>query len=177
LAVATHSAAELRELDAGSWRGPEFAGTRLSTLAETLGALPNACFMIERKTGSAAVCVDLLTRLKAFDRTIVQAFDHSFLEECRRLSPQILLGALGEKELSDAALERAHAFGMAVIGWKAADWTAEAVARTHRAGFKAWAWTVDEPAEAERLLAAGIDALISNAPERIKEVVARTPRR
>ena len=39
-----------------------------------------------------------------------------------------------------------------------------AVERAHAAGAAVWAWTVDDPAEAERLDAAGVDAVISNDP-------------
>ena len=42
--------------------------------------------------------------------------------------------------------------------------SAPAVERAHRAGAAVWAWTVDDPAELDRLDAAGVDAVISNDP-------------
>ena len=39
-----------------------------------------------------------------------------------------------------------------------------AVARAHARGAAVWAWTVDDPAEAQRVLAAGVDAVITNDP-------------
>ena len=38
------------------------------------------------------------------------------------------------------------------------------VARAHELGAAVWAWTVDEPAEVERVAAAGVDAVITNDP-------------
>jgi len=39
-----------------------------------------------------------------------------------------------------------------------------AIARAHAAGVAVWAWTVDDPDELARLDAAGVDAVISNDP-------------
>ena len=39
-----------------------------------------------------------------------------------------------------------------------------AVAKAHGRGAAVWAWTVDDPAEAARVLAAGADAVITNDP-------------
>src|ERR1051325_550817 len=95
------SAAELSELDAGSWDGPEFAGTRIPTLAEALDVIGRGSApLLERKTGDAATLVELLTRKAMLESVVVQAFDWSFLAECRRLAPALALGALGERELS-----------------------------------------------------------------------------
>lgn len=44
----------------------------------------------------------------------------------------------------------------------------------HDAGFKVWAWTVDDEKAAERLMGWGIDGIISNYPGRIKGLVERS---
>jgi glycerophosphoryl diester phosphodiesterase len=38
--VAEHTLAELRSLDAGSWKAPQFAGTRIPTLTEAIETIP-----------------------------------------------------------------------------------------------------------------------------------------
>jgi len=167
------TAAEVRTLDAGRWFSPEFEGTRLSTLADLLAELPDSCFMIERKSGSAEVCVRLLEQARATDRVIVQAFDWDFLRDCRARSPRIVLGALGSKQLTDEHIRQAGALGAAVMGWEAASLDAETIARVHAAGLRVWAWTVDELELAERLLAAGVDGLISNCPADIQALLAQ----
>jgi len=170
--LAGKTLAELRPLDAGSWFSPEFAGTRLSTLAELLAALPETCFMIERKSGSAKVLVELLEASQANDRVIVQAFDWDFLRDCRRLSADLPLGALGSKQLTDAGLNEARALAAAVIGWEAASLRRSEIERIHAAGMKAWAWTVDDEQLAQRLVDDGVDALISNRPAAIQGLLA-----
>jgi glycerophosphoryl diester phosphodiesterase len=42
-----------------------------------------------------------------------------------------------------------------------------AVARAHARGAAVWAWTVDHPTEAARVLAAGVDAVITNDPAEV----------
>ena len=39
-----------------------------------------------------------------------------------------------------------------------------AVECAHDAGAAVWAWTVDDPAEVQRVVAAGVDAVITNDP-------------
>jgi glycerophosphoryl diester phosphodiesterase len=172
IALAGKTLDQLRPLDAGSWFSSEFAGTRLSSLAEVLAALPDSCFMIERKGGSAQVCVHVLESCQAVGRVIVQAFDWDFLRACRRLSPDLPLGALGSKQLSDAQIEEARALGAVVIGWEAASLGRDEIARIHAAGMKAWAWTVDDLQRAQRLAEDGLDGLISNTPAAIQELLA-----
>jgi len=172
ISLAGKTLAELRPLDAGSWFSPEFAGTRLSTLAEVLAALPETCFMIERKSGSAEVCAQVLEACQAVDRVIVQAFDWDFLRECRRRLPDLPLGALGTRQLSDAGLDEARALGAAVIGWEAASLGRHEIERIHAAGMKAWAWTVDDSQLAQQLVDDHIDGLISNRPAAIQGLLA-----
>ena len=42
--------------------------------------------------------------------------------------------------------------------------SARAVERAHALGIAVWAWTVDQPHELERMLGAGVDAVITNDP-------------
>ena len=42
--------------------------------------------------------------------------------------------------------------------------TASAVERSHAAGLPVWAWTVDERADFDRVVAAGVDGVITNDP-------------
>ncbi len=42
--------------------------------------------------------------------------------------------------------------------------TASAVERAHAAGLPVLAWTVDEPADLARVVAAGVDGVITNDP-------------
>src|SRR5262249_48343893 len=116
--LATKTLAELKTLDAGSWFGPLFVGTRIPTLEEAIdtilaGSLP----LIERKSGDAATFVELVNRKGCAGSVAVMAFDWNFLAECRRLSPTLVLGALGEHEPTARQLDEMQSFGAAFVGW------------------------------------------------------------
>ena len=59
-------------------------------------------------------------------------------------------------------------------GWFAwhGDVTADTVALARSLGMKISAWTVDEPAEMQRLIALGIDAILTDRPDRLKQQLA-----
>lgn len=172
--LASKTAAELQTLDAGSWFSPRFAGTRIPTLEEAIDAIHagGSHPLIERKDGDAATFVALANRRGYIGRLALMAFDWDFLEECRRLAPAISLGALGEKELTPAHLDRIVSFGASFVGWNNDHLTKPYIDAIHARGLKAWVWTVDDPARAEELLDFGIDAITSNVPGEIQKVVA-----
>jgi len=166
---------QLRQLDAGGWFNPRFVGTPLSTLTEALEFIsPRAMTMVERKAGDAAACIRAIEPAYALDRVIVQAFDWDFLADCRRLAPTLLIGALGHKDIVTSQLDETRQLGATVIGWEAEYFTATKIAAIHERGMKAWAWTVDDDELAHRLIAVGIDALISNVPARMQTIVSAT---
>jgi glycerophosphoryl diester phosphodiesterase len=176
LKFAERSLAELSTLDAGSWFDAKFAGTRLSTLVDAMEAIHAAgCVtLIERKTGDAATLVRSLGERNRLGDVIVQAFDWPFLAECKRLAPGLVIGALGRHEITPQKLDEVVATGAAFIGWADPDLTRQGIARTHDRGLKVLVFTCDDERRANELISFGIDGIISNAPARIQQVLART---
>jgi glycerophosphoryl diester phosphodiesterase len=164
---------ELRRLDAGKWFDPKFAGTRLSTLEETIDAVcPSAKLMIERKDGDPATLVELLRKKDVFDRVVVQAFDWPFIAECHRLEPRIMLGALGEHELNAMNLQTIVEMGANLVGWNVKHLTGPAIAAAHDLGLRVWSYTVNDPARARELVAAGLDGVITDRCDVVREWLA-----
>lgn len=93
----------------------------------------------------------------------------------RGLKPAIRLGTLA---LRRSVVARVPAMiaraGARALMLQHAVVSAAAVERAHAAGVAVWAWTVDDPAELARLEAAGVDAVITNDP-RIFAGVATLP--
>jgi glycerophosphoryl diester phosphodiesterase len=168
----TKTLADLRRLDAGSWFGAKFAGTPIPTLAEALDVIQNGSMtLIERKAGDPNTCVALLSEKKLLDQVVVQAFDWQFLAACHQLAPKLVLGALGEKELTSERLDEIAKSGATVVGWHDEHLDAAGIHAIHARGWKAWVWTVDEPQRAAQLVQAGIDGIITNYPAQIRKVV------
>ena len=165
---------QLRTLDAGAWFDVRFAGTRIPTLEASIDAIQNGSMtLIERKHGDAATCIELLKRKELIDDVVVQAFDWAYLKDCRKLSASVTMAALGSDPLTNQQLAEIESFGAQVVAWNEKSLDADVIARIHDRNMKAWAWTVDDLGRADELVAAGIDGIITNVPERVRALLAK----
>ena len=172
IAVDSKPLAELLKLDAGSWLDRKFAGTRLPTLEESLELIQTRSItLIERKAGDAKTCVELLERKRLVPHVVVQSFDWDYLADCHRLSPQLVLGALGGKELTPERLAAIARTGAKVVGWSEGDLDRTAVDMLHNGGYRVWAYTVDDRRRARELVELGVDGIITNTPGRMRALV------
>lgn len=170
--VGSKSLQELKTLDAGSWKDPKFAGVKIPTLDEALDVIQKGSFtLVERKSGDAKSCIELLKRKKLIETVAVQAFDWDYLRDCHKLCPTLALGALGSKELTQERLDEIETTGAKFIGWHHEDLTAESIAAAKKRGLKVWVYTVNKPADAKRVLALGVDGIISDVPAAIRKYV------
>jgi glycerophosphoryl diester phosphodiesterase len=138
---------ELRRLDAGSWFGPEFAGTRIPTLSEIVGAVRGqAGIFIELKTPERypGIEVEMLRGLAAFglDQAgadpktpiVIQSFTVSSLERLATLGTTLPLHVLfaardADTWLSEEGLQRIRVFATGISPEKPA-------LATHAAGWR-----------------------------------------
>jgi len=175
LPIADLPLAELRKLDAGAWFDEKFAGTKIPTLLESINLIQSrSVTLIERKAGDAPALLRLLEEKKLIDQVVVQAFDWEFVTECRRLSPRLALGTLSGKDATEAELNAAAATGADLIVWDHKKIEREQIDQVHRLGKKAWAYTIDDPERVRQLIAAGIDGIITNKPEEMRQLVVQS---
>lgn len=179
------SLAELKELDAGSWFSPMFAGTKIPTLAESLDVIqPGSVTLIERKHGDAKTVVDLLKEKEMLNDVIIQAFDWNYLADCRELDSTVVLGALGppgydngrklaseEKFLNDDFLDQIEAAGAQVVAWNR-QVTPESVKKAHDRGLRVWVYTINDVDLANSLLDMGVDGIISDNTATVWKAIA-----
>ncbi len=175
--LTTHdkTAAELATLDAGKWFSNRYVGTKLPTLSESIDLINrDSVTLIERKGGDAATLAKLLREKNAMNTVIVQAFDWNFLSDCHQIAPDLVLGALGppsnfegknlkpeEKVLAPNYLDAIQKTGARVVGWND-QLTRESIDEAHRRGFKVWVYTINDVEKAQKLIALGVDGIISN---------------
>jgi glycerophosphoryl diester phosphodiesterase len=163
--IGAKSLAELKELDAGAWFKPQFAGTRIPTLNEALDTIqPGSMTLIERKGGDPATCVELLRERNLLDQVVVQAFDWEYLEGCHKLAPDLVLAALGHNPFKPEQLDQIANTGARIVAWEDRYTDASTVDAIHARGWKAWVWTVDKPQRVTQLVGAKIDGIITNQP-------------
>ncbi|UNK16778.1 glycerophosphodiester phosphodiesterase [Paenibacillus sp. N3/727] len=165
---------EIQKLDAGSWFSEEFRGERLPALEELLeltkdrGTIVN----IELKNGSIQypeLEEKVIASIRSFgmeDRVVISSFNHYSLVKCKSIAPEIRTGILYVEGLYKAweygqsvGADALHALKYAVLP----EWVEEAKA----CGIVYHPWTVNEPEEMKRLIAAKVAGIITDYPDRL----------
>jgi len=169
-AVENMTFAELRELDAGAWFDPRYAGTKVPTLAEVFETLGGLGVNVEIKADTAGIedaVAGLIRRFNALDRVIVSSFNPLVLKRFRKVAPEIGMGFLYEPEapeaLMGAMLGIAHEARHPMHTMIDADYMTAA----RRWSYRVNTWTVNDPARALELRALGVDIVITDYPDRI----------
>lgn len=177
---------ELRQQDAGRWKGDRFAGEKLPTLDEVIAAIPKGKrLVIEVKCGPEVIPAlrqSLSRSGKPDSQFWIIAFSQPTLKEIKKAFPKIemywLTGFRKEPETGvvspsaeqlilkakDAGIEGVNLASNGVI-----DGTF--VQKIKSVGLKCYAWTVDSPEVARRLVGAGIDGITTNRPGWLREQV------
>jgi glycerophosphoryl diester phosphodiesterase len=186
------SLADLKRLDAGARFDPRFAGERIPTLQEVLDLVkmagPRVRLAIETKYPSpgeapmppADMEERLVRQVRAAGlagRAMIESFYYPSLVRVKTIDPGIVTVVLrrAQEPTSDPVGVVREAKGD-VWSPNAGLVTREAVDTLHRAGIPVVPWTVNAPAEMERLLDAGIgrlrgDGIITNYPDRLIQVL------
>jgi len=171
--VSEKTLAELSTLDAGSWYDRRFSGTRLPTLVEALDVIQQGSItLIERKGGDAKTCLDLLRRKKLIEHVVVQSFYWDYLRDCRKLSPELTLGALGFGVVTQEKVDEIVEMDVQAVGWGHREMNRRWIEEFHRHGLKVWAYTVNNVKRVDELVDAGIDGIITNEPAMMLEHIA-----
>ena len=158
--------AQVQTLDAGSWKGSQFRGEPVPTLAQALAAIYPAVPMIERKGGDAQALVAELRRLDAIDKVLVQAFDWPWLSAVHAAEPKLLLGALGDGALDRERLAAAVATGARIVHWNHRSIDCDSAAAVQRSGHLLCVYTVDPDVLLLGAAAIGCDLITTNRPDR-----------
>jgi glycerophosphoryl diester phosphodiesterase len=172
--------AEVRQLDAGAWfrsRSAEsFAGERVPTLDEVLrfARERDIIFYLELKSDSTwgvehAVVAALRDTGEAA-RVVILSFDPATLLSVNRLDQTMMTGYLCEIPSNDL-VERSVRAGARQIAPRGDLVTPALVTRAHEAGLQVVAWTINEPDQMRRLIAAGVDGIMSDYPDRLVSVL------
>lgn len=175
--VDSFTAAELAAMDAGSHFSPEFAGVGVPTLDELFDLVGDRCIVnVEIKTLDYLTGGKTVDPLKAmirdrnlYDQVIVSSFNPLPLIRLRREDPRIQLGLLYHHTLPTSLWET----WMSPIikpealhpHYSLVDEKSMARAKKHNHAVNVW--TVNELDEARRLADLGVDAIITDYPDRL----------
>jgi len=163
---------DIAGLDVGSWFGKEFLGERLPRLEDVFDILPPTVELhVEIKRGSSVYSgieervVDMIHKRGAAARTVVSSFDHDALYSVRSLDEKIRLGyLLGLTTLKTALREMAE-IDAESLNLSVRQTMARAVKAAHERGRRILVYTVNTPADRDRLQKLGVDGIFCNYPE------------
>jgi glycerophosphoryl diester phosphodiesterase len=168
--------ADLARLDAGSWHSPPFAAEPLPRLAQiatfcqangcALNIEIKPCPGDEARTG-AAVAREAARLWAGAVPPLLSSFKPEALAAARDAEPA-LARALLLDELWDGWPEAAQALGVVAVitNWRLMD--RALIQRLHAQGWRALVYTVNDEAVAARLIADGIDGLITDRVDLFK---------
>lgn len=97
------------------------------------------------------------------NRVILQSFDFRTLHAMKKLAPEIQLSALYGGQARDF-VEIAREAGAQIVSPTYQLVTVEQVKAAHAAGLQVIPWTANKPEDWDRLIAAGVDAIITDDP-------------
>jgi glycerophosphoryl diester phosphodiesterase len=176
---------ELASLHADELAEARIAGEHaVPSMAELLEELPGCRFNIDLKApGSVAALADLLDRTNAHERVCVGSFSSASLHRFRRLTGGRVATSAAPVEVAQflstswpvlRRLVRRPPFGVLQIPRRRGRVplvTRSLVRRAHAAGVHVHVWTVDEASEMEELLDLGVDGLITDRTDVLKDVL------
>ncbi|MER6345669.1 glycerophosphodiester phosphodiesterase [Streptomyces sp. NPDC001595] len=185
--VKDFTAAEIARLDAGSWFGPAYAGARVPTLKKYLRRVeshdqkllleikkPELYPGIERDTLKVLANEGWLDRRHVASRLVVQSFSADSMRTVHALRPGVRTGFLGTPpvaELPEYArfVDQVNPpYSSVSVGYVAA---VQAFTGPHDLRLQVSTWTVDTADIARTVAGSGVDGIISNRPDVVREAL------
>ncbi len=156
----------------------------IPTMAEVLDACPDACFNIDPKADAAVgPLLDLLHDMRALTRVCIGAFSDRRLRTIRGAAGPDVATSLGPREVARLARGAVTGLPLRSTGAVAAQvpvrfgripvTTPRFVRAAHRAGLEVHVWTIDDPGEMGRLLDLGVDGIMTDRPDLLRDVLRR----
>jgi glycerophosphoryl diester phosphodiesterase len=185
LRVAEATLEELKQLDVGSWKGEQFRGECIPTLAEVLAVIPpGKKLFLEVKCGPDIVPViaeELKNSALLPEQVAIICFNARVIDAARKQLPahkaHLLMGFEKDKETQQwkpawedvkQALAKIAASGIdAAANLKVL--SAERLAELRKAGFEIHCYTVNDGKHAQKLQTLGVDSITTDRPAHLRK--------
>lgn len=176
--------AELAKLDVGSWKASKYAGEKMPLLEDVLKQHPKGTGLFLEMKSYKELVPELERILRASDHmksiTII-CFDLPACEEAKRRMPEVpvywLIGQTKNKKtgaiepIDPKWIEQTKKAGLDGLNLDSKIITPEFAADIQKAGLKLYAWTVDDPEEAKRLVSLKVLGITTNRPKFLRDVL------
>jgi len=182
--VAEHTAAQLRKLDAGSWRGKFYAGTRIPTLDTFLARLAKSDkkALVELKfgwtVGQIRSVVALIDGHSLRSRVVLQSFSLETLANLQVAAPRYPRMML-VRELPADPVPMARQFGVIALATtaRAVAKSPDAIGRLHEAGIGVICYTLNSKNAWSAVRDHGVDGIITDTPQDLELWLAESAKK
>ena len=180
--VADKTLAELKALDAGFRFNPRFAGERIPTLTEVLDITRGRILVnIELKKGKnfpytmeqlADRTLTVVEKAGMMDQVLFSSFDPAAVDRIRARNPRLPIAVITQKPWATPEEAGGGKLYPAInSSFKNLNEKNVRLART--AGLQIHAWTVNTPADMEKVISLGVDGIITNHPDNLIDLLKR----
>ncbi|MFS8203127.1 glycerophosphodiester phosphodiesterase [Streptomyces sp. CWNU-52B] len=185
--VKDFTAAEIARLDAGSWFSPRYAGARVPTLKQYMNRVshnhqklvleiksPALYPGIEKETLKVLSNEGWLGPAQVRSKLVIQSFDADSIRTVHALRPDVKTGFLGTPPVGElpAYAQFADQINSAhttiSLGYVAAIHGLEG---PHGKPLEIFTWTVDTPEDTRRVADLGVNGIITNKPDVVRETL------
>ncbi|WP_234018939.1 MULTISPECIES: glycerophosphodiester phosphodiesterase family protein [unclassified Streptomyces] len=185
--VRDFTAAEIAKLDAGSWKGAEFTGARIPTLHQYLERVEHnhQKLLMEIKSPELYPGIeDQILRQLGRDgwlkrghikhRLVIQSFSADSVRTVHERRPDITTGFLGTPAVADLPAYATFSDQInpshTTIDAGYVD-AVHALKGPHGKPLEVYTWTVNDAASTRRAAGLGVDGIITNAPDVVREAL------
>jgi glycerophosphoryl diester phosphodiesterase len=178
-----YSIEEIRRFDAGSWFHPLFSHQRIPTLEEVLQQVGDTLWIdVEIKSDwlykeppglLEEKVLETIHRCRMDNRTMVSSFDHQLLANIKMMKPSAVTGILYNfsHDFGQLPSKLAERVGASVFVCAKRELTHRMVHDAHNHGIAVYVYTLNSIHDAKRMLAYGVDGVMSNNADDIVGVM------
>lgn len=167
----------LRSLDAGSWKSAEYKDEKIPFLKDVVLAVPKGKRLVVELKCTGEV-LPLLKKtlgkyLKSRDFTFI-AFDFQTITDTKKTFPDNPCHWLcSNKALLEKNLPLVPGAGLDGVSLSYGLIDEQVAARVRDLNLELYTWTVDDPAEAQRLISLGVKGITTNRPGWMREQILK----
>jgi glycerophosphoryl diester phosphodiesterase len=164
---------ELRKLDAGSFKDVKYRGEKIPFLSEVIKAVPKGKeLVVEIKCGSE-VLPYLKKEIRKYGKGrsfVFIAFDFKTISETKKYFPDNACYWLcSNPGLFEKTLPQVTGAGLDGVSLSFGIINEKSIADIRKLNLELYTWTVDDPAEAKRLIGLGVKGITTNRPGWLRE--------
>lgn len=187
-AVSSLTLEQLKRLDAGSWKDKRYSNERIPTLMEALELVKGKAYLsLDLKDENAIpAMLNAIQDAKMVDSVVICGCHEPQARAIWNINKEItvllntdesldkLFECGNRREFIDQYIRRACGERFAGLNVNFKYITEELIYRAHLRALPVWAWTVDKESDMQKLIDLSVDAMYTNYPKRLLNVLGKS---